>query len=173
MIPPESEPQHSNDKQPSSRARGRGRGRGRGQGRGPSREPKIFFCHFHGSDSDHRTNQCPEKKKTLDRMESEKKAKLVGHTTWPQTPQTQSQQIQYTQPSFIPPPYLPKHTAHPCLTTTTITAGSRSQTLQRKPSNPQPKLNPLRSSYRHPQLTHQNKKTKPQIANPRHYHPSA
>jgi hypothetical protein len=31
--------------------------------------------------------------KTLERMESEKKAKLVGHTTWPQTPQTQPQQI--------------------------------------------------------------------------------
>src|SRR6185312_9831678 len=45
-----------------------------------------------------------EKKKTLERMESEKKAKLVGHTTWPQTPQTQPQQIQYTQPSFVPPP---------------------------------------------------------------------
>jgi len=103
MIPPESEPKHSNGKQPSSGARGRGRDRGRGRARGPSREPKKFFCHFHGSDSDHRTNQCPEKKKTLDRMESEKKAKLVGHTTWPQTPQA-PQQIQYTQPSFVPPP---------------------------------------------------------------------
>ena len=82
MTPPESEPQCSNDKQPSSGARGRGKGRGRGRGRGPSRDPKKFFCHFHGSDSDHRTNQCPEKKKTLDRMEAEKKAKLVGHTTW-------------------------------------------------------------------------------------------
>jgi hypothetical protein len=28
-------------------------------------------------------NQCPEKKKTLERMEAEKKAKLVGHTNWP------------------------------------------------------------------------------------------
>jgi len=36
-------------------------------------------------------------------MESEKKAKLVGNTTWPQTPQAH-QQIQYTQPSFVPPP---------------------------------------------------------------------
>ena len=34
-------------------------------------------------------------------MEAEKKAKLVGHTTWPQT--QQPQQIQYTQPSFVPP----------------------------------------------------------------------
>ena len=107
MIPPESEPQHSNDKQPSSGARGRGHGRGRGRGRGPPREPKKLFCHFHGPSSDHRTNQCPEEKKTLERMESEKKAKLVGHTTWPQTPQTQPQQIQYTQPSFVPPPIYP------------------------------------------------------------------
>ena len=35
-------------------------------------------------------------------MEAEKKAKLVGHTTWPQTPQPQ--QIQYAQHSFVPPP---------------------------------------------------------------------
>ena len=73
MIPPESEPQCTNDKQPSSRARGKGRGRGRGRGRGPSREPKKLFCHFHGPDSDHRTNQSPEKK-TIERMESEKKS---------------------------------------------------------------------------------------------------
>src|SRR6185503_16375808 len=73
IIPPESEPQHSNDKQPSSGARDRGRGRGRDRGRGPSHEPKKFFCHFHRPDSDHRTNQCPEKK-TLERMESEKKS---------------------------------------------------------------------------------------------------
>jgi len=73
------------------------------QGKGP----KKFFCHFHESDSDHRTNQCPEKKKTLKRMESEKKTKLVGHITWPQTPQTQTPQVQYTQPSFVPtPPFI-------------------------------------------------------------------
>ena len=58
--------------------------------------PKKLFCHFHGPDSDYRTNQCLEKKKTLDKMESEKKAKLIGHTTWPQTP--------HTQPPFVPPP---------------------------------------------------------------------
>jgi len=150
MIPSESEPQHTNDKQSSSGARRRGRCRGRGRGRGPSREPKKFFCHFHESDSDHRTNQCPEKKKTLERMESEKKTKLVGHTTWPQTPQTHPQQIQYTQPSFVPPPHLPKHTAHPRSTTTITTIGSRSQTLKHNPVNSPPKLNQHKSSYHHP-----------------------
>ena len=101
-----------------------------------------------------------------------KKTKLVGHTTWPQTPQTQHQQIQYTQPSFVPPPHLPKHTAHPCSTTTTTTTGSRSQTRKHNPVNPPPKLNQHKSSYHHPQPTHQNKKTKPQMANPRHCQPS-
>ena len=46
-------------------------------------QPRKFFCHFHGTDLDHTTNHCPEKKKTLERMEAEKKAKLVGHTSWP------------------------------------------------------------------------------------------
>ena len=133
--------------------------------------PKKFFCHFHASDCDHRTNQCPLKKKTLDRMESEKKAKLVGHTTWPQTPQA-PHKIQYTQPSFAPPPHLPKHATHPCSTTTTTTTGSRSQTRKHNPVNPPPKLNQHKSSYHHPQPTHQNKKTKLQMANPRHCQPS-
>ena len=171
MTPPESEPQRSNDKQPSSGARGRGRDRGRGRGRGPSRDPKKFFCHFHGSDSDHRTNQCPEKKKTLDRMEAEKKAKLVGHTTWPQT--QQPQQIQYTQPSFVPtqpftqayrPPmfnYNYNHSWQP-------QPNPPTQTIQ-----PTAQAQPTQEQLPPPQLTHQNKKTKPQIANPRHYHPSA
>ena len=69
-------------------------------------------------------------------------------------------------------PHLPKHTAHPCSTTTTTTTGSRSQTRKHNPVNPPPKLNQHKSSYHHPQPTHQNKKTKPQIANLRHYQPS-
>ena len=69
-------------------------------------------------------------------------------------------------------PHLPKHIAHPCSTTTTTTTGSRSQTLKHNPVNPPPKLSQHKSSYHHPQSTHQNKKTKPQIANSRHYQPS-
>ena len=110
-------------------------------------------------------------KKTLDRMEAKKKAKLVGHTTWPQTNHLNKYSTHSLRSFHLN--HLHKHTAHPYLTTTTIKAGSRSQTLQRKTSNPQPKLNPLKNNYRHPQLCHQNKKAKPQIANPRHYHPSA
>ena len=55
----------------------RGRGRGRGRGQQPPDQPRKFFCHFHGAESDHTTNHCPKKKKTLDRMEAEKKAKLA------------------------------------------------------------------------------------------------
>jgi hypothetical protein len=70
----------------SNRARGRGRGRGCGQGpphqnNNNPNEPNKFFCHFHRRDSDHTTNYCPEKKKTLERMEDEKKGeKIVSHT---------------------------------------------------------------------------------------------
>ena len=71
------------------------------------RETKKDFCHFHGTDSDHRTNQCPEKKKTLERMEAEKKAKLVEHTTWPQPPQ-----IQYLPPP--PPSFRPAYRPSTC-----------------------------------------------------------
>jgi len=70
----------------------RGRGRGRGRSQGPPDQPKKFFCHFHGAESDHTTNRCPEKKKTLDRMEVEKKAKLVSHTSWPGSSQTYNPQ---------------------------------------------------------------------------------
>ena len=38
-------------------------------------DQKSFFCHFHGNESDHTTNFCPEKKRTLERMEEEKKGK--------------------------------------------------------------------------------------------------
>ena len=75
------EGQHNNQGRNHSGHKGRGRGRGRGKGRGPSNGPKKVFCHFHVSDSDHTTNFCPEKK-TLERMEEEKKAKLVSHTAW-------------------------------------------------------------------------------------------
>ena len=85
MIPPPNKSpdgQHNNQGRNYSGHKGRGRGRGRGKGRGPSNGPKKFFCHFHGSDSDHTTNFYPEKKRTLERMEEEKKAKLVSHTAW-------------------------------------------------------------------------------------------
>jgi len=79
MTPPNKSPegQHNNQGRNHSGHKGRGRGRGRGKGRGPSNGPKKFFCHFHGSDSDHTTNFCAEKKRTLEQMEEEKKAKLV------------------------------------------------------------------------------------------------
>ena len=75
MTPPNKSPegQHNNQGRNHSGHKGRGREHGRGKGRGPSNGPKKFFCHFHGSDSDHTTNFCPEKKRTLERMEEEKK----------------------------------------------------------------------------------------------------
>ena len=88
MTPPAAQmfnSQSSNHHHDSNRggrsARCRGRGRGRSQG--PSEQPRKFFCHFHGAESDHTTNHCTNKKKTLKRMEAEKMAKLVGHTSCP------------------------------------------------------------------------------------------
>ena len=70
---------NNNSKEHNQRSRSnRGRGKGRDRGRGPPEGPQKLYCHFHGVDAGHRTNQCPEKKKTLERMEAEKKAKLVG-----------------------------------------------------------------------------------------------
>ena len=175
MTPPESESQHTNDIQPSSGARGRGRGRGRDRGREPSREPEKLFCHFHGPDSDHRTIQRPEKKKTLERMESEKKAKLVGHTTWPKTPQTQPLQIQYTQPPFVPPPpfvpNIPPIHIQLQLQPQLAAAAKPSNTTESTHHPSSANTRAITSPPPH-QSTHQSKKTKPQIANPRHYQPS-
>lgn len=92
--------------------KGRGHGRGRGKGCGPSNGPRKLFCHFHGSDSDHTTNFCPEKKRTLECMEEEKKAKLVNHTTlsgpsaphFPPTPALYNPTFQPT-PAFSYNPY--------------------------------------------------------------------
>ena len=104
-IPPPTQPSkeqdNNNSKEHNQRSRSnRGRGKGRGPGRGPPEGPQKLYCHFHGVDASHRTNQCPEKKKTPERMEVEKKAKLVGHTSWPIQ---QAQQFQTTQPTFNPP----------------------------------------------------------------------
>ena len=110
MTPPNKSPegQHNNQGRNHSGHKGRGRGRGHGKGRGPSNGPKKFFCHFHGSDSDHTTNFCLEKKRTLERMEEdEKKAKLVSHTAWsgpsaplfPPTPNLYNPTYQPTQHS--------------------------------------------------------------------------
>ena len=105
IIPPATQPSkeqdNNNSKEHNQRSRSnRGRGKGRGRGRGPPEGPQKLYCHFHGVDASHRTNQCPEKKKMLERMEVEKKAKLVGHTSWPIQ---QAQQFQTTQPTFNPP----------------------------------------------------------------------
>ena len=88
IIPPPTQPpkeqDNNNSKEHHQRGRSnRGRGKGRGRGRGPSQGPQKLFCHFHGEDAGHRTNQCPDKKRTLVRMEAEKNAKLVAHTSWP------------------------------------------------------------------------------------------
>src|SRR6185503_8638056 len=85
IIPPPTQPpnEHDNNNSKEYHQRGRsnrGRGKGRGRGRGPSQGPQKLFCHFHGEDAGHRTNQCPEKKRTLERMDAKKNAKLVAHT---------------------------------------------------------------------------------------------
>ena len=105
ITPPATQPsneQGNNNHQNSHRGgrSGRARGRGRGRGRGPLDQPRKLSCHFHGTDTDHNTNPCPEKKKTLERMETEKKAKMVGHTSWPAPP---NQPYTPTLPTFNPP----------------------------------------------------------------------
>ena len=165
MLPPSNKlptnQRTTSDHQPSG-------DRGRGRGRGPPRETRNFFCHFHGNQSDPTTNHCPEKKKTLEWMEAEKKAKMVRHTAWagpsapPYPPATQLYNPNF-QPTlaFTYNPYpnnwpsqlptFPKH--HPYLR-----ANSR-----------------LKKNYPHPhRVNPQNRKPKvPKLANPSHYQPSA
>jgi len=102
-----------------------------------------------------------------------KKAKLVGHTTWPQTPQTQPQQIQYTQPSYIPPPPFTQAYRPPMFNYNYNHNWQQQPNPQTQPIQTTTQAQPTQEQLPPPQLTHQSKKTKPQIANPRHYHPSA
>ena len=104
MTPPNKslEDQRNGQGHNHSGHRGRGRVRGRRKGRGSSHGPKKFFC---GNESDHTTNFCPEKKRTLERMEEEKKAKMVSHTVWsgPSAPPFPPAPALYN-PTFQPTP---------------------------------------------------------------------
>jgi hypothetical protein len=55
------------------------------------------FVTFMGQIPTTEPTSAQKKKKTLERMKAEKKAKLVGHTTW-----SQPQQIQYLPPTTNP-----------------------------------------------------------------------
>ena len=150
--------------------KGRGRGRGRGKGRGPSNGPKKFFCHFHGSDSDHTTNFCPEKKRTLERMEEEKKAKLVSHTAWsgpsappfPPTPNLYNPTYQPT-PAFTYNPYPNNWPPQPPVYPKPL------------PLPPPPSQQQAQESYLRPLQSHPQSKSHkaPKPRRHLHYHPSA
>ena len=172
MTPPNKshEGQLNNQGRNHSGHKGRGRGRGRGKGRGPSNGPKKFFCHFHGNESDHTTNFCPEKKEHLSELKKRKKP------NWSAT--LRGQDLRHHH-SHQHPHYTiqPSNPHRPSPTTHTQTTGPLSHQLtpSRYPYLRLRDSSMLRKSYLRPLQAHPQSKSHkaPKPRRHLHCHPSA
>ena len=160
MTPPAQpfNPQPNNHRHDSNRGgkSTHGQGCGRGRAQGPPDQPKKFFYHFHGVESDHTMNHCLEKKKTLNRMEAEKKAKLVGHTSWIGSSQTHNPQ-QPQHYNLIPP----SHAYNP--TPQTLPSAPPFNPFQPLPAF---SYNPYPTNWQPPQPNSQRVPSQPPNSNP-------